>query len=143
VSTARLLHLAAWIVPFGVFTFLLITPEPPKPPTEIDWLVFLCYKAAHASGYAYLTAVGFLIPRTTRSRWGVVALMMSHGIATEVIQASFPELHRHGCIQDVLIDWSGIAVGQYAARLLYRRLTRENRPVGAVADSQPAPVGAE
>jgi VanZ family protein len=115
-SPLRLLHLAAFVVPLGVFTFLLLTPEPPQPPTQEDWLVFLFYKAAHVSGYAYLGACGFLWPRVSRTRWAVVGFLVFHGVVTETIQALVPELHRHGCLRDVLIDWAGIAIGVVVAR---------------------------
>jgi hypothetical protein len=143
VIVLRLLHLAAFVVPFGVFSYLLITPEPPKPPTQVDWLVFLFYKTGHATGYAYLAAVGYLLPRIPKYRWAMVGLVMLHGVATEVIQYSFPELHRHGCVQDVLIDWSGIAVGQYAARRFLRWTVPENRPPAPVPDSHSPSAGRE
>jgi VanZ family protein len=131
----RLAHLAAFLGPFAVFTYLLLTPEPPKPPTEIDWLVYLFYKSGHASGYAYLTAVGYLWPRGARSRWAVVGVVILHGVLTESIQALVPALHRNGCIQDVLIDWAGIAVGVGFARRVARPRGDENPVPPAFAGS--------
>ena len=135
-SPLRILHLAAFVVPLAVFTYLLLTPEPPKPPVQADdWLVFLFYKSGHAGGYAYLAAVGYLLPRVPRYRWAVVGFMMFHGVMTETIQALVPELHRHGCIQDVLIDWSGIAVGVVLARWVSRPGRTENSAPAAFAGS--------
>jgi VanZ family protein len=133
-SPFRTLHLFAFLVPLGVFTYLLLTPEPPRVPTRFDWVSFLAAKGVHAGGYAYLAAVGFLFPRVPRYRWVVVGFMMLHGVTTETIQAAVPELHRHGCVQDVLIDWGGIAVGQFAARRSSRLWVREFR-------SDPGPTG--
>jgi VanZ family protein len=135
-SPRRSLHVAAFVVPLGVFTYLLLTPEPPKPPTQQDWLVFLFYKSAHVSGYAYLAAVGYLLPRLPRHRWAVVGFMMAHGVLTETIQALVPELHRHGCIQDVLIDWSGVAVGVALARWITPPRREEKLAPPAFAGSQ-------
>jgi VanZ family protein len=131
----RLLHVAAFLVPLGVFTYLLLTPEPPKPPTEVDWLIFAFYKSGHASGYAYLAAVGYLLPRVAKFRGAVVGFMMAHGVLTETIQALVPELHRHGCIQDVLIDWSGIAVGVVLARWVTQPRREEKATPPAFAGS--------
>src|SRR5438034_4050464 len=99
----RLLHLVAFVVPFVVYTVLLLVPHPlpPLPEIDVDWM-FLVNKTAHAGGYAYLTAVGFLYPREHLSRWAVVAFMMLHGVGTEIGQTYVP--NRHGCVQDVLID---------------------------------------
>jgi VanZ family protein len=136
----RPLHLAAFLGPLGVFTYLLLVPHPPKPKIEADWLSFLMDKSAHAGGFAYLAAVGSLYPRRPTYRQAVVAFLLLYGIGTEIAQTY---TGRHGCVQDVLIDWAGIAAGGLFARRLLRRRAGENPGPPAFAGSHSEPGWSE
>ncbi len=125
-SFLRILHIAAFIVPFIVYTVLLLVPHPLPPMKKVsDDLMFLISKSAHAGGYAYLTAGGSLLFRSPQGRWGAVLFMMLHGVGTEIGQTYVP--NRHGCIQDVLIDWAGITLGFLVASRISRLVWSENR----------------
>ncbi|HEY2787182.1 MAG TPA: VanZ family protein [Fimbriiglobus sp.] len=124
-SPLRFLHATAFVVPFTVFTVLLLIPHPNPVKIEIHWLAYLVQKSAHLCGYAYLAAVGYLFPKIVRYRWGVILFLMLHGIGTEIGQTYVPG--RSGQVKDVLIDWCGITVGLLAARRFSRPRSPENR----------------
>lgn len=121
---------ATFAVALAVWTWKLLDPHPV--PDEVraalgvwDWLPFLAAKSLHVAGYAFLAVTGQLaVPR--RFRMGVAALLVAHGIATEIGQTYV--LNRHGCRRDVVIDATGIAAGT----LFLRRVTRDR----AAADPQ-------
>ena len=107
------------VVPYVVFliflalwTWKLLTPVPV--PEVIDRQIpddlrFVLAKSLHACAYAYLTVLAALLPLRWSSFWVVVGVLAMHGIGTEIGQTFVPS--RHGCIQDVLIDWAGISLG--------------------------------
>jgi len=110
-------------VALAVWTWKLLEPNPvPAPIRDLlgfwDWLPFLAAKALHVSGYAFLTITGQLAV-VRRHRLTVAALLIAHGVATEIGQTYVP--NRHGCIRDVLIDAAGVAAGT----LLLLRVTRD------------------
>lgn len=121
---------ATFVVALALWTWKLLDPHPVPDDVRAalgvwDWLPFLAAKSLHVAGYAFLAATGQLaVPR--RFRMVVAALLVAHGIATEIGQTYVP--NRHGCRQDVLIDATGIAVGT----LFLRRVTRDR----AAADPQ-------
>jgi VanZ family protein len=100
-----LMFLALW-------TWKLLTPVPiPEDinrqiPTDLRLLLA---KSLHASAYAFLTVLAVFLPLRWSHFWVVVGVLAMHGIGTEIGQTFVPS--RHGCIQDVLIDWAGISLG--------------------------------
>lgn len=102
----------------ALWTWKLVEPNPfPAVQAALsfwDWLPYAAAKSLHAGAYGFLTLFALWLAR--RAPWSRVAVagMALHGVGTEVAQTYVPG--RHGCIQDVLIDWSGVA----AAALLWR-----------------------
>ena len=66
-------------------------------------------KSLHAGVYAFLTVLAALLPVRRRYFWAAVVVLLLHGIGTEIGQTYVPS--RHGCVRDVLIDWTGIGLG--------------------------------
>lgn len=77
-----------------------------------DVLPFLVSKALHLTCYGGLTVVALMLFR--RRRWWVVGVVAVHAVSSEVAQFIGNEWYatgRVGSIQDVLIDWTGMAIG--------------------------------
>ena len=109
---ALLGHLLFWPA-LAVWTWKLVEPNP-VPEAVGDWLdapsEFLIAKSLHFSGYAFLAfTLGVWVPPRRRPLVLAFALMLSHGVATEVIQTMVP--NRSGKSSDVMIDWAGILTG--------------------------------
>lgn len=104
-------HLLFWPA-LAVWTWKLVEPNP-VPESILDWLEIFKYIAAktlHLLGYAYLTvALGMWVPRRRRPLMLALSLMLLHGLATEIAQTLVP--NRSGRALDVLIDWTGVALG--------------------------------
>lgn len=122
-ATLRVAAGLTFAVGLAVWTWKLLDPHPIPDGVKAalgfwEWLPFLAAKGLHLAGYALLAVAGqFAVPR--RSRLVVAALMVAHGVATEVGQTYVP--NRHGNWRDVLIDAAGVAAGT----LLLRRVSRE------------------
>ena len=105
-----------------LWTGKLLDPHPVPDGVKValgfwEHLPFVAAKCLHLSGYAFLTVAGQLA--VPRRYWGVVAaLMVAHGVATEVGQTYVP--NRDGNVRDVAIDAAGVAAGT----LLLRRVSR-------------------
>lgn len=119
-----------FVVVLGIWTYLLITPQPvpEKLFDHLSWfdkemLIFLLAKATHLCVYAgFAVGVGLLF-RTNWCRWFVWIGLIVHGASTEATQYLLRETHhRHGCIRDVLIDATGVAIGGYAGRKIAHRI---------------------
>ncbi len=119
-----------FVVVLGIWTYLLITPQPvpEKLFDGVSWfdkemLIFLLAKATHLCVYAGFSFGVALLFRTNWCRWFVWVGLIVHGATTEAAQYLLRETHhRHGCIRDVLIDATGIAIGGYAGRQIAQRI---------------------
>jgi len=103
----------------GLWTWKLLEPNPvPEAvrsgiPADLDfWLA----KSLHAGAYTFLTVLASFLPVRRSYFWATVAVLALHGVTTEVLQYVMA-VGRHGCVQDVLIDWAGIGVGLLVLRL--------------------------
>lgn len=123
--TTRLLAVALFWPLLAGWTWLLVRPNPVPAVVEVvpfAWR-FLASKGLHGSVYAALAILGCLWPSSRRGRTAVVGLLFLHGVATEAIQTQVP--NRDGRVRDVVVDWTGIAVGLIVLRYFVRnRLTR-------------------
>jgi VanZ family protein len=96
----------------GLWTWKLLEPVPvpeaieQRIPTDLR---FLFAKSLHAGAYAFLTVLAATLPVRRPFFWAVVAVIALHGVGTEIGQTYVPS--RHGCVQDVIIDWVGIGLG--------------------------------
>lgn len=112
---------AAFAAALAVWTWKLLEPHPVPESWLGDlrsWaelLPFLLAKALHCGGYAFLAVLALVWP-PPRWRPIVIACLMAHGVATEVLQELLP-FNRTGRVADVAIDWAGIAAGVLAYRL--------------------------
>ncbi len=120
---------SGFVAVLGIWTYLLITPQPvpEKLFDGVSWfdkemLIFLLAKATHLCVYAGFAFGVALLFRTNWCRWFVWLGLIVHGATTETAQYLLRETHhRHGCIRDVLIDATGVAIGAYAGRWFVRR----------------------
>lgn len=112
----------------ALWTWKLVSPNPAPEAVRVALadldLAFAVAKTLHLSGYALLAALAATLPVPRRWRAFLVALLVLHGVATEVAQTFVP--NRSGRATDVLIDWAGVALGALAAQLWTR--PRERRP---------------
>lgn len=115
---------ATFVVLLAVWTWKLLEPSP-VPESLIaelnSWyelLSFLLAKSLHCCGYALLAALAMVWPP---ARWKPVAVggLMAHGVVTEILQYVLP-FNRTGRVADVVIDWTGIALGVLAYRVAVR-----------------------
>lgn len=101
-----------FLIFLGLWTWKLLEPNPvPEKITSqfpLD-LQFWLAKALHASAYAFLTILAAFLPVRRPYFWAVVAVLLLHGVGTEIGQTYVP--NRHGCVRDVVIDWFGIGMG--------------------------------
>lgn len=128
----RRLHVqgAAFAALLALWTWKLVSPNPVPDEvrtrlTELD-LAFAVAKTLHLGGYAVLAVLAGTLPVPRHWRWFLVALLVLHGVATEVAQTFVP--NRSGRAADVLLDWCGVALGAFAARLWNRRGGTRARP---------------
>ena len=111
-----------FLVLLGLWTWKLLEPSPVPESVEAmpTDLKFILAKMAHAGAYAFLTILAAFLPVRRPYFWTVVATLALHGIGTEIGQYTMA-VGRHGCVQDVLIDWAGIGLGLAALRWVLRR----------------------
>jgi VanZ family protein len=116
-SPRSVVHLGVFLVLLAVWTWKLLEPYP-VPPSVADDLSpdvsFILAKSLHAGVYAVLAVLAWTLPAARRWRLFLVVVLFLHGVGTEVGQTYVP--NRHGCVQDVLIDWAGITAGLLALR---------------------------
>lgn len=107
------------LLPFGAFLFFLAlwtyellaenpVPDSVKQRIPVEWRFWLA-KGLHVGAYAFLTALAGWLPVPRKVFWGVVVLLVLHGVAGEVGQTYVDG--RHGSTRDVLLDWFGIVLG--------------------------------
>ena len=73
---------------------------------------FVLAKSLHLGVFATIMMLGLYWPVTIRGRWAIMALLSFHAAATELFQYLLNAYcHRHGCVQDVLIDHAGLTIG--------------------------------
>jgi VanZ family protein len=117
-SSPRLfVHLGAFLVLLGVWTWKLLEPYP-VPPSVRDELsadaFLILAKSAHAGVYGFLAVLAWTLPVSRRWRLFLVVFLLLHGVGTEIGQTYVP--NRTGKVTDVLIDWAGITAGLLALR---------------------------
>lgn len=106
-------------LPFVIFVFFLglwtweLLAEKPVPDSvmrliPVEWRFWLA-KGLHVFGYAFLTVLASTLPVSRKFFWGVIAMLVVHGIATEYGQ-SFVST-RTGSFRDVMLDWAGVVLG--------------------------------
>jgi len=107
------LQIAFWVA-LAVWLVLLVRPGFPETSAALDraqsGLGFVVQKGLHLSVYAGL-AFGALV--LFRRRWWAFAAVAAHAVLSEIGQYVGNEwlnTGRHGCPEDVLIDWSGMAI---------------------------------
>lgn len=110
-------------VGISIWTWKLLEPKPVPEAllwslrSWLDILPFLLAKTLHFTGYAGLTG---LLMLTLDRHWRVaVALMILHGIGTEIGQTFVP--NRTGKVTDVLLDSCGILLGAAVTRWRSRK----------------------
>jgi len=114
---------AFWIA-LAVWTWLLVEPSPvPESIHNLlsiyELLPFLAAKSLHVFGYAFLTIVlGIWIRPTRPVQTFAIALLMAHGLASEITQTFVP--NRSGMARDVIIDWLGILLGVRISRTMWQ-----------------------
>jgi VanZ family protein len=108
---------AAFLLFLGLWTWKLLEPFP-VPEAVADQIPLNLKtglaKSLHAGAYAFLTVLAAFLPIRRPYFWAVVAVLLLHGVGTEIGQTYIPS--RHGCVQDVLIDWTGIGLGLLCLR---------------------------
>lgn len=120
-------HFVAFLVFLSLWTWKLLEPHPV--PDEISeglakaGLSFVAAKSLHAAGYAFLTILAATLPVPQYWQRFLVGLLVMHGVATEIGQTYVPS--RSGRVNDVLIDWCGIAMGLLALKLWRRVRLRD------------------
>jgi len=129
-----LAHLLFW-PSLTLWTWKLVEPRPvPEAVLALvswsDWAHYLVAKTLHLLGNTYLTVVlGVWVPRRRAPLVLAFALMLAHGMATEIAQTFVPP--RTGRPLDVLIDWSGVSLGVLVGWRWWRPLfgAGETRPL--------------
>lgn len=109
------LQIAFWLA-LAVWSYLLVRPGFPQTSAELSklntMLPYLVQKGLHLGVYAVLGGMAVaLFPR--RRRW-MLGVVLAHGVLGEVGQYYgnlWFETHRSGDPLDVLIDWTGVAIG--------------------------------
>ena len=124
------LQLLFWLAFAGWFA-LLVRPEfrdESAALARIDpGLPYLVAKGLHASVYA---ALGLGAAALFRRRWWALAAVAAHAVLSEVCQYwgnVWFATGRHGCAEDVLLDWCGSAAG-VGVWWLTRRVWRARPP---------------
>jgi hypothetical protein len=121
-GTGAWLRAIVFVVSLFIWTWKLIEPFPVPEELIGDLsldLRFILAKILHGCSYAYLAFLSLTLPMTSRWHLALIGFLALHGVGTEIAQAVLPH-NRHGCIQDVLIDWTGITAGTIAFRLFER-----------------------
>jgi VanZ family protein len=120
---SRVWRLSLFFVLLGLWTWKLLEPFPV--PEEIQetllaaGLKLVAAKTLHAVMYGVLAILAITLPAPLRWRRFFVGLLLLHAIATEIGQTFVP--HRTGRAWDVVIDWTGIAMGLALLHLVKRK----------------------
>jgi VanZ family protein len=102
-----------WLVYTVSWSTALLVPMPPAPIEALrdPEVEFTVAKGLHVLAYALLTLLTLSLRLDGAWRWVLLAFPFAHGVATESLQWYFAALGRHGCIEDVIRDWVGVALG--------------------------------
>ncbi len=107
--------IAFWLA-LAVWTVLLVRPTPQDVTAELkgwsDILPLVVAKTLHVTAYAVFAGWGLTV--FGRRKWWAVGAVAVHAILGEVGQYLgnvWFATGRVGCITDVLIDWTGMAIG--------------------------------
>jgi hypothetical protein len=124
-GTTQLLIAAAAAAVLG-HLYALYRPEGPR---QWSWVPQLD-KVEHLLGFALPVCLVLLaglanasrtaMPRTSRVWWRVTGVFAAHAVVSELVQ-HFLYARRSGDPLDVLADWTGVALGWGAARVLTGR----------------------
>ena len=118
----RIAFVILFVVSLGVWTWKLLESNPLPPAVKdllnwSEWLMFVLAKSLHAGAYAYCTVIGRLGFTDRRVKFGIVVLLILHGIGTEIGQTYIP--YRYGSVRDAVIDAAGVLAGwAFAVRVL-------------------------
>ncbi len=111
-------HLAGSLVLLAGWTVALLAPRPvPEAVSKglsLD-AYFVLSKGLHAGAYAALAVTAATLPGPRRRAAVALGVVAAHAVATEAGQALM-DIGRHGCVQDVLINWGGALAGLLALR---------------------------
>ena len=104
----------SWLVWLGfvlAWTMGLLTSYPIKFGTAVLPLVitFLAAKGLHVAAYALWVVLTGLLRFSIRFRWGLLAFIALHALATEFLQQLVR--YRHPSWRDVVLDFLGISLG--------------------------------
>jgi VanZ family protein len=117
-SARSVLPFAVFLSALGAWTYELLAenpvPESVRRAIPAGWSFWLA-KGLHVGAYAALTVLGGLLPVSRTAFYGVVGLLVLHGVAGEVGQTFVPG--RTGSVRDVALDWAGIGLGLLALGL--------------------------
>ena len=116
-------HLLTFLLFLSLWTWKLLEPTPVPEAVTAGWSLefkLVAAKSLHVAGYAFLTVLAATLPAPRRWRVSLVGFLVLHGVGTEIAQYVM-DVGRHGCVEDVLIDWVGIALGMLLVRWSNRR----------------------
>lgn len=102
-----------WTAYAILWTYLLVFPVPPSIPQAIEefspGLKDHVAKAVHLTAYATFAVLSAWLRAPQRFRILLVAFLMLHGVATELIQLRLS--YRNGSLSDALFDHLGVLLG--------------------------------
>jgi VanZ family protein len=113
----RIFSIPSWLrwLAWGVFlvawSAALLTPQPVYLAKRLlpEQTQFPLGKTLHVGAYAVLTLLTSWLCVSRRWRWGLLALVSLHGMATEGVQLLVPD--RTGTLRDVGLNHLGILLG--------------------------------
>ncbi len=110
--TQNIANILFWLL-LAAWTLALEMPVPESVVNEIGgFWSFVVAKTLHFGIFGSEMFLGLYAQTTRRGRIGIMALLSFQAIITEVFQYLLNAYcHRHGCIQDVLIDHVGLGIG--------------------------------
>lgn len=128
------LQIAFWLA-LAVWYVFLVRPGFPETSAALDrvqdGLGWVVQKGLHLCVYAALAGGALVL--FGRRKWWAFGGVAAHAVTSEIGQYvgnEWFQTGRHGCVQDVLIDWSGMAVA-YVLWWMRRRIVRRAPSTGA------------
>jgi VanZ family protein len=100
-----------WGVYLAAWTAALLTPQPVEVAEAVlpESAVFPAAKSLHIAAYAGLAILTAWLPVRRKTRWGLLAFLSFHTMATEYLQHFVPT--RYPSWEDVFIDHVGLLLG--------------------------------